>query len=137
MIKTVSAQALLALGGGRSAYSRSLISLMFLLALVVSSSAESPCITFVQAAQRGLLVVAPRPDYPYEARSGGGSGGVGVFQLKFDYETGHLREVHVVKSTGNRYLDGNSIGALKLWQAKPHSIHCLSVEVTFKATSRY
>ena len=111
---------------------RPLISSVVLLAFILSASAQSPCISVDEAVQTGLLAVAPRPDYPYEARWKSASG---TFQLKFDYETGQLREVHVVRSTGDRHLDGHSIAALKLWRAKPRSIHCLSVEVVFKPTS--
>ena len=53
--------------------------------------------------------------------------GFGVFDLKFDYETGHLREIQIVKSTGHSMLDGRAISALKLWKAKPRSIHTLRV----------
>ena len=90
-----------------------------------------------EAVRRQLLVSAPQPDYPYEARRGGGSGGVGIFELKFDYESGHLREVHIAKSTGNRYLDGHSIAAFKLWRAKPRAVQCIAIEVRFGQTSRW
>jgi len=43
----------------------------------------------------------------------------------------HLREVHVVQGTGAPLLDGYTIGALKLWKAKPHSLHTLLVPIKF------
>ena len=89
--------------------------------------------TVDEAIQKHLLLVAAKPEYPYEARVRGRTG-AGLFELKFDYESGHLLEVHVVKSTGDRYLDGHGIGALKAWQAKPRSIHNLCVPITFKRT---
>ncbi len=58
----------------------------------------------------------------------------GLYELKFDYDTGHLREVHVVQSTANDMLDRRAIAAFKLWKAKPHSVHILRVPVTFMMT---
>jgi outer membrane biosynthesis protein TonB len=88
-----------------------------------------------EAIRKNLLLVAAFPEYPYNARSRLKSG-TGLFELKFDYETGHLREVHVVQSTGYRWLDGPCIGALKVWQAKPRSIHTLLEPITFKLRER-
>jgi TonB family protein len=45
--------------------------------------------------------------------------GSGAFQLTFDYDTGRLREIHIVRSTGKRVLDDAAISALKLWRAEP------------------
>src|SRR5690349_6224587 len=106
--------------------------------LVAASQEEKPMM-LDDALRQHLLLVAVAPDYPreYEWRpahgnsfgSGPPSGG-GVFDLRFDYETGHLREVHVLESTGSRKLDAHTIGALKLWKAKPRSIHTLRVPIT-------
>ena len=109
------------------------VCLVILLCVVARSSvfALSPeTMTVEEAVRRNLLLVAAKPEYPYEARSRGREGR-GLFELKFDYESGHLREVHVVESTGNRWLDAHSIGALKVWQAKPRAIHNLLVPIRF------
>jgi TonB family protein len=89
--------------------------------------------TVEEALNKHLLIYAVRPDYPYEMRHRGVSG-QGIFELRFDYETGHLREIHITKSTGSPILDRHAIGSLKFWKAKPHSIEMLSVPVTFKAS---
>jgi TonB family protein len=82
------------------------------------------------------LLVAPTPSYPAysETRNPGERNRTwnGLFELKFDYESGHLREVHVVKSTGDRAMDAHAIGTLKLWQAKPRKLHNILVPVRFK-----
>ncbi|MEP6937560.1 MAG: energy transducer TonB [Chthoniobacterales bacterium] len=83
-----------------------------------------------EALRRDLLIVAVRPDYPWAARRFG-QRGAGVFDLRFDFETGNLREVHVVRSAGVRALDGYAIGALKLWKAKPRSLLGLRVAIEF------
>jgi outer membrane biosynthesis protein TonB len=99
-------------------------------------AAEPPCMMAREASRRGLLLVAAIPRYPYLARSHW-HGGTGLFELTFDYETGHLREIHVVKSFGDRYLDGYSIGALKVWKAKPRSIHRLCVPIKFELSTKF
>jgi TonB family protein len=102
---------------------------------LTSFAATPEVMTEEDALQKQLLLVAIRPDYPYEALSRRRSGN-GVFDLKFDYESGHLREVHVVQSTGVRVLDAHAIGALKQWKAKPRSIHTLRVPVIFTFSHR-
>ena len=98
------------------------------------------------ALRQHLLLVAVAPDYPleYEWRpahgnvvGSGAPSGKGVFDLRFDYETGHLREIHVVESTLSRKLDAHVIGALKLWKAKPRSIHLLRVGFDFRLSHRF
>ncbi len=85
------------------------------------------------ALRQNLLATAPMPDYPYEMRQHHVEGS-GVFELFFDYDSGRLREVHVVKSTGSQMLDGYAIGALKLWKAKPHAVNAVLVPVRFTMT---
>jgi len=107
------------------------VCLIILLCVVAHTALSQETMTVEEAVRRKLLLVAARPEYPYVARSRGRSGR-GLFELKFEYESGHLREVHVVESTGNRWLDAHSIGALKVWQAKPRSIHNLLVPIRFQ-----
>jgi TonB family protein len=97
--------------------------------------ASPEMMTEQEAVTKDLLLFAVRPDYPYEALSRKRSGS-GVFDLTFDYESGHLREVHVVKSTGWRVLDAHAIGALKLWKAKPRSLHTIRVPIIFTFSRR-
>jgi len=88
-----------------------------------------------EAMQRHLLLVAALPEYPNEIEAQPGVRHrryTCEFELKFDYESGHLREVHVVKGTGDQAVDAHAIGAMKVWQAKPRSIHNLLVAVTLK-----
>lgn len=109
---------------------------LFLLSLQLSSlGASDDVMPLTEAMQKRLLLVTARPSYPSEIEVDPGVRRriyAGVFELKFDYESGHLREVHVVKSTGNRVLDAHAIGAMKVWQAKPRAIHNLLVPLRFK-----
>jgi len=99
--------------------------------------------TLNDALQRHLLVAAAIPKWPevYQRKPAPLSGpagivGDGIFDLRFDYESGVLREIHVVKSTDNSKLDSYTIAALKVWKAKPRSIHTLRVPITFKRPGR-
>jgi outer membrane biosynthesis protein TonB len=107
--------------------------LLFLAIQLSSFAAADDVMSWDEARQKHLLLVAAKPSYPdaAEARLFRRKYTC-VFELKFDYETGHLREVHVVKSTGEPRLDAYAIGAMKVWQAKPRSIHNLLVPVNFK-----
>lgn len=100
---------------------------LMLMLIGVSCLAASPEPTTArEALKRHLLIVAVRPDYPDRSLTGSG-----VFEMKFDYESGRLREVHVVQSTGHPVLDAHTIAALKLWKAKPRSVHTLRLPITF------
>ena len=114
--------------------------------LSFAATAEEAPMMLDEALRQHLLLVAIAPDYPGgiewhpipgSAREYHRPTGKGVFDLRFDYETGHLREVRVVQSTGSRSLDGHSIGALKLWKAKPRSIRILRVPIDFRIIHKW
>ena len=109
---------------------------IFYIALTIAAApfarAAEPT-TAEAAGRQNLLLQHPRPEYPEEAKRKRISG-AGVFQVKFDYDTGHLREVHIVRSTGQPALDQACITALKQWQAKPHSLHTITVPMAFAHT---
>jgi TonB family protein len=106
--------------------------LLLILAISPVSFAETTpdVMTEEEAVQKGLLIKIVRPDYYYEARARHKQGS-GVFELRFDYETGHLREVHVVHALPDPLLQKAAIEALRQWQAKPRSIHVLRLPVIF------
>jgi hypothetical protein len=89
-----------------------------------------------EAVQKHLLLKTPRPEYYYEARIRHIQGS-GVFDLRFDYETGHLREVHIVHAMPDLLLQKATIHALTQWQAKPRSIHTMRLPVTFILSSSW
>jgi TonB family protein len=80
--------------------------------------------------RKGLLLHSPTPDYPIEARRNSWTGR-GIFELRFDYESGRVQTVRVMHSTGHGMLDAHAIAALKLWRVKPHSMHGLRLPITF------
>lgn len=106
--------------------------LVFMLSLAIGSAEAGapPTMRAEDAIAQHRLFYHPIPQYPYEARRSLITGS-GLFELRFDYETGHLREVHVARGTGSAFLDSAAIGTLKRWQAKPRSVRKLMVPVTF------
>ena len=105
--------------------------LIMLILATTSVHADTPPIMLAEdAIAQHRLFYYPRPEYPYEARRRSITGS-GVFDLRFDYDTGHLREVHVASGTGSPLLDSAAIGALKRWQAKPRMVRKIRVPVTF------
>jgi hypothetical protein len=106
--------------------------LLILVAAFLSAAAPPEgIITFKDAWQKHLLIKTARPEYYIQAREHHLVGS-GVFDVKFDFESGHLREVHIVKPFAEAMLQVSAISALKQWQAKPQSIHALRVLITFR-----
>jgi TonB family protein len=93
-------------------------------------AAETSKTTVDEIRRKGLLMRAVTPDYPIEARRNSWTGR-GIFELRFDYESGRVDSVRIVHSTGHAILDAHAIAALKLWQVKPHSMHGLRLPITF------
>ena len=89
-----------------------------------------PVMRSEEAMRQGLLLKHPRPEYPLDARANRITG-KGEFEIRFDYDTGHLREVRILKSTGHRSLDKSAIETFQKWQAKPHGLRAISVPVSF------
>ena len=99
------------------------------LSLAIANVRAAEPMPVEEAVQRDLLIRHPTPLYPYEGRRQKLEGS-GLFELKFNYETGHLREVHIVHSTRKPILDQAVVDTLKLWRAKPKSVHSILLPVT-------
>ena len=102
---------------------RPLRALMFFLVGATAAycaTADSEVMGLDDALNKHLLLYAIRPEYPYEMRHRGVTG-KGDFLLRFDYDTGHLQEIHIAKSTGSPMLDKYTVDSLKHWKAKPRS----------------
>lgn len=90
---------------------------------------EVPKLLTVKEAAQVLRYVV-KPEYSLEARRMRASG-TGIFELRFDYETGQLKAIDIVESTGSRVLDHDAIDGLKEWKAKPHTIHFMRIAIEF------
>jgi TonB family protein len=82
-----------------------------------------------------LVIYAPRPQYPYAARSSHIEGS-GLFRLTVDVNTGSVLKVTVVKSTRNRILDDAAVAAYRQWRFKPGKLTSADVPVTFRMGGR-
>jgi TonB family protein len=103
------------------------IAILFLCATTYMRAGSPP---MIRAEDANLLLNHPRPEYPLNARTYRVTG-KGEFDLRFDYDTGDLKEIHIVKSTGNRSLDASVVATLKKWQSKPHGLRAIRVPVVF------
>jgi TonB family protein len=96
---------------------------------LVSGVAEVPKVFTVEEAAQ-VLRYAVKPEYSREALRTRASG-TGIFELRFDYETGRLKAIDIVQSTGSRVLDHDAIAGLKEWKAKPHTVRVMRIPITF------
>ncbi|MGH8099648.1 MAG: hypothetical protein ACREIW_00020 [Chthoniobacterales bacterium] len=96
---------------------------------LLSGTREVPKIFTVQEAAQ-VLRYAVKPEYSHEALRTRVTG-TGLFELHFDYETGRLKAIDIVQSTGSRVLDHDAINGLKEWKAKPHFIRVMRILITF------
>ena len=78
-------------------------------------------------------VNAPRPDYPYEARSRHITGS-GVVIIAVDSNTGVATEVTLEQSTGNPILDDSAVSAFRRWRFKPGAPSRVRIPITFLLT---
>src|SRR5205814_9225985 len=67
---------------------------------------------------KAVAVSAPKPDYPYEARSRHITGS-GVALLSVDVATGSVSDASMAQSIGNPILDNSALSAFRRWRFKP------------------
>ncbi len=80
-----------------------------------------------------LAVSAPRPEYPYEARSRHITGS-GVAMLTVDPASGSVLGATMEQGIGSSILDNSAISAFKRWRFKPGTISKIRIPVTFTIT---
>jgi TonB family protein len=97
---------------------------------LASRARETPKLFSIEDAAQ-VLRYAVKPQYSREAQRTRATG-TGVFELRFDYESGRLKAIDIVRSTGNRVLDHDAITGLKEWKAKPRSIRVMRIAIMFR-----
>lgn len=80
------------------------------------------------------MLAAPMPEYTYAARVAHLQGR-GLYQVNFDPQSGLVREVTVLHSTGFALLDEAAIDSLHKWRIKPHTSKTIRVPVNFSIES--
>jgi periplasmic protein TonB len=108
------------------------------LAMVTASvtQAAPEAVSFEQA--RPYAIYAPRPEYPYEARSMHITGS-GVFVLGLNAQ-GMASGYKIVRSTGSPILDNAALASLRRWRFKPGApmrLVVVPVAFTFAAPPQY
>lgn len=99
----------------------------------IANSTPSPtpisgAISFSSA--KALAVYAPRPAYPYEARSLHITGS-GVVALTVEVASGRVKEATMAQSIGNVTLDNAALSAFRQWRFKPRTVSQIKVPITF------
>jgi TonB family protein len=67
---------------------------------------------------KAIAIFAPKPDYPYEARSRHVTGS-GVAVLSVDTASGNVTEASMAQSIGNPILDNSTVSTFRRWRFQP------------------
>ena len=81
-------------------------------------------------AVRALVMYAPRPVYPYEARRQRVTGS-GIALLMIDSVDGNVIDARMLQSCGNVILDNATLDAFRRWHFKPGTVERVQVSITY------
>ncbi len=79
---------------------------------------------------KALAISAPRPEYPYEARSRHIMGS-GVCVVDVDVSSGNVTSASMAQSIGNPILDNAAVSAFRRWRFKPGTVSKVKIPITF------
>lgn len=79
---------------------------------------------------KALAINAPRPEYPYEARSRHITGS-GVCVVTVDTASGSVTDASMAQSIGNPILDNSAVSAFRRWRFKPGTVSKVKIPITF------
>jgi TonB family protein len=82
---------------------------------------------------KAAAIFAPKPEYPYEARSKKLVGS-GVCVVTVDPASGNVTEATMAVSTSNPILDNSAVSAFRRWRFKPGAVSKAKIPVTFTLT---
>ncbi len=92
--------------------------------------APRPAGTMSISGAKALAISAPRPVYPYEARSRHIVGS-GICVVTVDVASGAVTDASMAKSIGNSILDDAATSAFRHWRFKPGSVAKVKIPITF------
>jgi TonB family protein len=78
---------------------------------------------------------APAPVYPIECRAHRITGS-GIVLATVNTTTGTVIGARMLKSTGNRLLDGSALEALSQWRFKPGTVSRVEIPITFTLAAK-
>ena len=82
---------------------------------------------------KAFVLSAPRPDYPYEARSRHITGS-SVAVISVDPNSGLAVDAMMEQSIGNPILDNSTVSAFRRWRFKPGTPARVRIPITFVLT---
>ena len=82
---------------------------------------------------KAMAISAPRPEYPYEARSRKITGS-GVAVVTVDTSSGNVTDASMAQSIGSSILDNSAVSAFKRWRFKPGTVSKVRIPITFTLT---
>jgi protein TonB len=82
---------------------------------------------------KALAINAPRPQYPYEARSRRIMGS-GVCVVEVDPGSGNVTSASMTQSIGNPILDNAAVTAFRQWRFRPGTVSKVRIPITFTMT---
>jgi len=82
---------------------------------------------------KAFVLSAPRPDYPYEARSRHITGS-GIAVITVDPNSGLAMDAVMAQSIGNAILDNSTVSAFRRWRFKPGTPARVRIPITFVLT---
>ena len=82
---------------------------------------------------KALALYAPKPQYPYEARSRHVTGS-GVIVAQVDAASGNVTSASVSQSTGSPILDNAATSAFRQWRFRPGTVSRVNIPITFTMT---
>jgi TonB family protein len=82
---------------------------------------------------KSFVLNAPRPEYPYEARSRRLTGS-GIAVIMVDPANGSVADVILEQSLGSPILDSSAISAFRRWRFKTGTVSKVRIPITFTLT---
>jgi len=82
---------------------------------------------------KAFVLNAPRPDYPYEARSRHITGS-GIAVITVDPNSGLAVDAMMAQSIGNPILDNSTVSAFRRWRFKPGTPRRVRIPINFVLT---
>lgn len=82
---------------------------------------------------KALAIYAPKPEYPYEARSRHQTGS-GVCVVSVDTASGSVTDATMAQSIGSPILDQSTLSAFRRWKFKPGTVSRVKIPITYTMT---
>jgi periplasmic protein TonB len=100
----------------------------------VKAPQAGPTGTMSITGAKAVAIYAPKPDYPYEARSRHQTGS-GVAVLSVDTSSGAVTDVTMAQSIGSPILDNSTVAGFRRWRFQPGKVAPkVKVPITYTMT---